>query len=77
MPGPLTRAIAAALSAAVAERRLTQAQIAAALGQSQPHVSKYLRGEIVLDVEELNAICAFLHINTATLIAESLKHTEP
>jgi transcriptional regulator with XRE-family HTH domain len=77
MPGPLTKAVSAALRAAVEEQGLTQSQIGAALGQSQSQISKYLRGEVVLDIEELATICKLLKIDTAALIASSTPDTEP
>lgn len=71
MPGRLTRRIAATLSAAVQARGLTQQEVADIIGQSQKQVSRYLRGEVVLDVEELSVICQFLDLDMSELIRES------
>lgn len=69
MPGPLTKSIAARLRAAVEERGLTQSEVGDALGQSQSQVSKYLRGETVMDAEEIYVVCRLVGISITDLFA--------
>jgi transcriptional regulator with XRE-family HTH domain len=71
MPGQLTRNIAAQLRSASEAAGLSQAQVGEAIGQSQSQTSKYLRGEVVLDVEELNALCDFLGLDILTVLANA------
>ena len=69
MPGPLTRSIASILKDAVEERGLTQMQVAEVIGQSQSQVSKYLRGEVVMDAEEIYKICRLVGVSIVDLFA--------
>jgi len=71
MPGRLTTRIAATLRAAVKARGLTHADVGVAIGQSQTQVSRYLRGAVVLDVEELAAICQLLDLDMSVLIRDA------
>ena len=60
--------LAALLREIRVEAKLTQSQLADALGQSQSYVSKYETGEQRLDLTELDAICAAAGINLVTLV---------
>jgi transcriptional regulator with XRE-family HTH domain len=71
MPGQLTRNIAAQLRRASEAAGLSQTQVGEAIGQSQSQTSKYLRGEVVLDVEELNALCDFLGLDILAVVANA------
>lgn len=71
MPGPLTKSIAAILRAAVEERGLTQAQVGEALGQSQSQMSKYLRGETVMDAEEIFIVCRLVGVSISDVFARA------
>lgn len=73
MPGPLTKSIAAILREAVEERGLTQTQVAEAIDQSQSQVSKYLRGEVVMDAEEIDRICRLVGMSIADVITAADK----
>lgn len=76
MPGPLTRHVAAKLRAAVEQRGLTQEQVGEQLGQSQSQVSKYLRGEVTLDLEEVDVICRTVGLNITELIRAADEETK-
>jgi transcriptional regulator with XRE-family HTH domain len=71
MPGPLTDNIAARLRVAVEAKGLTQAEVGVVIGQSQSQVSKYLRGEVPLDLEEFAILCQLVGLNAAAVIAEA------
>lgn len=71
MPGPLTEAIASILREAVEDRGLLQRQVADAIGQSQTQVSRYLRGEVTMDAEEIDKMCRFLGLNIADVITRA------
>jgi transcriptional regulator with XRE-family HTH domain len=51
-------------------RRLTQAQLAHALGRPQTFVSKYERGERRLDFVEVLEIAEALHVDVGDLVAD-------
>jgi len=72
MPGPLTVHVAARLKDAVEAQGLTQAEVGVVIGQSQSQVSKYLRGEVSLDLEELAVLCRLLGLDAGTLVREAL-----
>lgn len=71
MPGSLTEQIAARLRAAVEAKGLTQAEVGVVMGQSQSQVSKYLRGEVPLDLEEFAILCRLVDLNAGALIGEA------
>lgn len=71
MPGPLTEAIASILREAVEARGLVQRQVAEAIGQSQTQVSRYLRGEVTMDAEEIDKVCRLLGISIADVITQA------
>ena len=73
MPGPLTEAIASILREAVESRGLLQRQVADAIGQSQTQVSRYLRGEVTMDAEEIDKMCRAVGLNIADVITRADK----
>ena len=73
MPGPLTEAIASILREAVESRGLLQRQVADAIGQSQTQVSRYLRGEVTMDAEEIDKMCRVVGLNIADVITRADK----
>lgn len=52
----------------MARRRVTQDQVAALLGMSQPQISKRLLGEIPFDLGELRRIAEFLDVPVMTFL---------
>lgn len=54
--------VAAEVRAVAARKRVYQRDIAKRLGMSQPALSRRWNGEIPFDVEELDAIAAFLNV---------------
>ena len=54
--------------AEMARRRVTQSQLAEALGIGQPAVSGKLKGRSPFDIDELATISEFLHVPLAALI---------
>jgi transcriptional regulator with XRE-family HTH domain len=71
VPGSLTERIAARLRAAVEAKGLTQAEVGAVMGQSQSQVSKYLRGEVPLDLEEFAILCRLVELRAGAVIADA------
>lgn len=67
-PGALSREVAAILTEAWEASGMKQAELGARAGISQSQVSKYLRGERVLTVDELDALCSTLGLKIATVI---------
>lgn len=72
-PGPLSIEVARILSRAVEDRkgtnaRITQQQLAESLGVTQSQVSKYLRGERVLTVDQLDVLCLSLSLSISLVV---------
>lgn len=76
MPGQLSKNLAAMLKEIVEDRGLTQDEAGALIGRSQSQMSKYLRAESTLDVEELDALCRALGIDSADLLAAAKRGPE-
>ncbi len=70
-PGPLTIAVAAILNRAFQQTGVSQRHLGAAVGISQSQMSKYLRGERVLDVDQLDALCFALHLDITTVVRDA------
>lgn len=64
----LHEAIAAEIRAELARQRISQVKIAALLDISQVGISRRLRGEVPLDVNELAKIADYLGMDIATLV---------
>ena len=71
MPGPLTEAIASIFREAVESRGLLQREVAEAIGQSQTQVSRYLRGEVTMDAEEIDKMCRLVGLKITDVIARA------
>lgn len=63
--------VAAEIRTALALRRITQTQAAAALGVSQQALSRRLVGAVPLTVDELMALAKLLDVDPAWLLARS------
>lgn len=61
--------VAAAVRAGMRRHRITQHQLAGALGVSQAAVGRRLTGEVAFDVDELTAIAPLLGTTASSLIA--------
>ncbi|WP_120338147.1 helix-turn-helix domain-containing protein [Cryobacterium soli] len=70
-PGPLSIAIAEILKQALAEAGASQRRLGATVGISQSQISKYLRAERVLDIDQLDALCFALGLNIVTVVREA------
>lgn len=70
-PESLRLAVAGEVRAAMARRKVTQAQLATALGMAQPTVSQKLAGHSPWTVDELGAAAAFLGTSLADLVADA------
>ena len=68
-PGALSVAIAGILNQALRDTGASQRELGATVGISQSQISKYLRGERVLDVDQLDAICFALGLNIVTVVS--------
>lgn len=75
-PGPLSRYIAAELNREVRERGITQATLGNILGVSQSDVSKMLRAERPMTIDELDALCRVLGWSLSAFVGEADKATK-
>lgn len=64
----LTQLVAGNIRTEVARQRITQVDIADALGISQPAVSRRLRGEMSLRISELDIFAALLKTTPVSLM---------
>ena len=60
------------IRAEMARRGIRQHQLAKHLGMSQSSLSKRLRGDIPLNVNDLNLIAVHLGVDPASLLAEPM-----
>ena len=75
-PGPLTVAVAAILKRSFHQTDVTQETLGAAVGVSQSQMSKYLRGERVLDIDQLDAFCFALGLNIVDVVREAVRSAD-
>lgn len=68
-PRRINEAVAAEVRAAMARRRVTQAQLAAALGITQGPMSRRLSGHTPFDIVELVRIAELLEADLSNLVA--------
>lgn len=68
--GAARRTVGANVRAEMARHRITQDQLATALGISQPQVSKRLLGEIAFDVDELEIASRLLGVPASTFLPQ-------
>jgi transcriptional regulator with XRE-family HTH domain len=71
-PGPLSHALGRILTHEAAEQGLSGRQLARMVDVSQPQMAGYLRGEFVLNIEELQAICNVLGLDLVDVMREAL-----
>lgn len=71
LTGPLTRSIAAILAAEVSEQGLSQRELGLMVGISQGQISKYLRGERALLVDELDLFCHELGLDVGDVVHDA------
>ncbi|MGY4859490.1 helix-turn-helix domain-containing protein [Cryobacterium sp. AP23] len=76
-PGPLTVAVAAILNRAFLQAGVSQKKLGEAVGISQSQMSKHLRGERVLDVDQLDAICLALGLSITAVVSEAVDVAHP
>lgn len=55
----------------MARRKVTQTDLAGALGLSQQSISRRVNGALPFDVAELEAVAAFLAVPLSALLAEA------
>jgi transcriptional regulator with XRE-family HTH domain len=72
MPTSLPAAsVANEVRAAMSRRRMSQMQLAEALGRSQAFVSRRLTGEIAFDINELATIAEALDVPITALLGDA------
>jgi len=69
--GNLNRSVARILAAAADELFVTQTELGRRTGISQSQISKLLRAERAMKVDQLDAICAALGLPVAAVVAEA------
>lgn len=80
--GPFIEAIAGILRGKIATERLTQQQVAEAIGVSRAQMSKIMAGDKQIDVEMLDEICWAVGLSFRELVIEAdakteWRHTDP
>jgi len=75
-PGPLSRAIANILSDALGDAGIGQTELGEVVGISQSQLSKLLRAERALTIDELDRLCTALALDLIDVItrADSARH---
>lgn len=56
----------------MAERRVTQSDVAGELGLTQPAIARRLNGLVPFDVNELAAVASLLNVPEALLLGEAV-----
>lgn len=74
--GPFIEAIAGALRGKMATERLTQQQVADAVGISRAQISKIFAGEKQIDMELLDEICWAIGLSFRETVVEADSKTE-
>lgn len=69
--GELTREVAAILRAQVARKQWTQLTVAARVNMSQSQVSKILRGDGHIDLDQLEAFASALDLKVAQVVSDA------
>lgn len=75
-PGPFTCEIAAILRAHMARKFVSQTTLAQMINLSSSQLSKMLRGDRNIDLDQLDALCWHLQLCLANVIAEAEAETE-
>ena len=68
--------MAAILKRAFHQTDVTQEALGAAVGVSQSQVSKFLRGERVLNVDQLDTFCFALGLNIVHVVREAARSAD-
>ena len=71
-PGALSQAVAAILADAFAESGLSQRALGEAAGISQSQMSKYLRGERPMLIDDLDKVCFVLGLSIVDVVGRAL-----
>lgn len=71
--GPLAHSIATILKAALKDAQISQERAGEVIGESQTQVSKYLRGEQALNVDQIQAWCDLLKLDFYQLMRDAEK----
>lgn len=67
-PGTLADSVAAEVRAQLARQRMSASALAKALGKSEMYISRRLRGEMPLDLDDLERIASALEVDFAALL---------
>lgn len=67
-PGPLSAAVAALILDAFNRASLSQRQMAAIIGVSKSQMNRLLNGLVVLNIEQLDAICHELGLSAVEVV---------
>ncbi len=71
-PGALSRALSVILSQEAEEQGLSGRTLAAMVHMSQPQMAGHLRGDVVLNVEELQAVCSALGLDLVDVVHDAV-----
>jgi transcriptional regulator with XRE-family HTH domain len=72
-PGPLSRAVAAIVADAFTESGLSQRALGEATGISQSQMSKYLRGERSMLLDDLDEVCFALGLSIVDVVERAAR----
>lgn len=67
----MAKAIAAMLATEMRAQGWTQSALAPVVGISQSQLSKYLRGERTMSIDELDAMCLALHLPIVKVVSRA------
>lgn len=74
-PTYFTERIAARIRARAAEGKITGTELAERVGTSQGHMSHLLRGQKVMDVQQLESICQALDLDIVEVVDTAFQET--
>jgi transcriptional regulator with XRE-family HTH domain len=64
--------VAASVRAELARKKITQGQLADALGMTQPAISRRVSGQLPFDVDEIQRIAEFLSVPVTQFMTEDV-----
>lgn len=73
-PSDLTKRVAAVIRAQMGFKDISQAELVRATGLSQPTLSRLIKGERAMDLEQMNLICNALRISVAGVLEQAEEH---
>lgn len=73
-PTELSHQIAAIVRSQMGFKNISQAELVRATGMSQPTLSRLLKGDRAMDVEQLNIICKALRVSLGDVMTQAMEY---